>query len=386
MEFLFEEHTYNKWLSKAGIKGGGIKLELVKVLIPFAICWLPLAIITLVQGSFWTGNINTSFISNFDTQARFLISMPILILSGKLISARLSLILGQFKNSGIINKDDFGIFDENIQKAGRFLKSKWTILLVLLVCYLQVFLVLFYENEQTSMLSWQIKTIDGENFLNFAGKWSTLISRPFILFLFLRWLLNIIVWGWVLRKISLLKLNLFAVHPDLCGGLGFIGYALRFFSPIAFAISAAITGYMVDYILIEDADLNSLKLPIIAYFIIVTFIFITPLLSFTQKLIDAREQSIFENYDFANGIFRELRKKFLKGYDGVTAEDLKSPDFSAAGDLSAVIENALKMKYIPFTLKDLLPLWVMTALPFLTVVVMEIPISEILKGIISFMV
>jgi len=28
-----------------------------------------LAIITLIHGNFWTGNINTSFITNFDTQA-----------------------------------------------------------------------------------------------------------------------------------------------------------------------------------------------------------------------------------------------------------------------------------------------------------------------------
>jgi len=37
----------------------------------------------------------------------------------------------------------------------------------------------------------------------------------------------------------------------------------------------------------------------------------------------------------------------VKVKETVNDEDLKSPDFSTASDLSSVIENALDMKYIP---------------------------------------
>lgn len=386
MEFSFENSAYNKLLYKIGITGSGMRYNLSKVMIPIAICWLPLALITLFQGNFWTGSISDSFITHFDTQIRFLVSLPILILSEKLISTRLGLILGQFKNSGIINKEEYGAFDSIIQRNVSFLKSKWTYVAILLFCYIQVFLVLFYESENTSMLSWQIESTNGVDELNFGGWWSSLISRPIVLFLFLSWLLRIIVWGWMLRKISKLNLNLFAVHPDLCGGLGFLGYALRFFSPIAFAISAAIAGNMLDFIMIEGVHFDGLKLPALAYFIFITVLFTMPLLSFSSKLVNAREQSVFENYDYANGIYRELRAKFAKGYDKVNAADLSSPDFSGASDLSAVIENALNMKFVPFTLKDYIPLWLMTALPFLVVIIKEIPISDLLKMLSSILV
>jgi hypothetical protein len=78
--------------------------------------------------------------------------------------------------------------------------------------------------------------------------------------------------------------------------------------------------------------------------------------------------------------------KFSKGYDKVTQEDLKSPDFSAASDLSAVIENALNMKYVPFTLRDMIPLWGMTILPFLAVILLEVPINELFKVLVSILV
>lgn len=386
MELSFENETYNKLLEKLGVRPKGFNLQIIKVLIPFVICWAPLAIITIYTGHFWTGNVDTSFITNFDSQVRFLISLPILILSEKLISSKLGLILNQFKNSGIIKPEDFGTFHQIVEKALHFLKSKWTFTFIIVICYFQVFSVLTYENEYTSILSWQIADVAGEEKLNIAGKWNALISRPIVFFLFLQWLLRIMVWGWMLRKISMLNLNLFPIHPDLAGGLGFLGYALRFFSPIAFAISAAIAGNMIDFILIEGIQAKALILPGLAYLLFISLLFTIPLLSFMGKLIEGREKSVFENYDFANGIYRELRLKFSKGYDKVTEEDLKSPDFSAASDLSAVVENALKMKYTPFTLRDLLPLWVMTILPFLAVVLIEVPIHVLFKLILSFLV
>jgi len=386
MKLSFENESSNRILNNIGIKHRGFRLQIIKAMLLFIICWVPLAIITLFQGNFWTGNIDDSFISNIDSQARFLISLPILVLSEKLISSKLGLILGQFKNSGIIKPEDFSSFDKIIGKALHFLNSKWTFICIILICYFQVFSVLIYESEYTSVLSWQIADVPGEEKLNLAGKWNALISRPIVFFLFLKWILRIVVWGWILRKISQLNLNLFPVHPDLCGGLGFLGYALRFFSPIAFALSAAIAGNMADFILIEGVELKSLLLPGIAYIIFISLLFTLPLLSFVGKLIDGREQSVFENYDFANGMYRELRLKFSKGYDKVTKDDLQSTEFSAVSDLSSIVENALNMKYIPFTLRDLIPLWMMTILPFLAVILLEVPINELFKVLLSVLV
>jgi hypothetical protein len=383
MELSFENQTYNGLIRNLAPKGSPLKIKILKTLIPVLICWLPLVILTLILGSFWTGNLKDSFITNFDSQIRFLVSLPILIFAEELISKRLGLILHQFKSSGFIPTSDIEKFNRILARAGYFLYSKWTLLALVLLCYIQVFGVLAFESEYTSVLTWQVTADGGEIKLNAAGWWNALISRPIMFFLFLQWLLRIVVWGWILRRISQLDLILYPIHPDLVGGLGFVGYALRFFSPIAFAISATIAGNMADFILIEGLQLKSLALPGIAYFLLITLLFTLPLFSFTDKLLEWRERSVFENYDFAHGMYRELRKKSLKGFEMVDESDLHKPDYSAVSDLNAIMENSLNMKFTPFTIKDLVPLWSMTALPFLAVILIEVPIGELFKIIIS---
>jgi hypothetical protein len=47
------------------------------------------------------------------------------------------------------------------------------------------------------------------------------------------------------------------------------------------------------------------------------------------------------------------------------------------------VKGALSMKFLPFTIRDLIPLLVSAAIPFLFVTMMEVPLSEILKKLLS---
>jgi hypothetical protein len=386
MEFSFVDNAYTKMLIKISGNSKIFKVTFLKILIPFIICWLPLAIMTLINGTFWTGKISTSFITSFDTQTKLLISMPLFIMAEKLVSSKLRNIVNQFISSGIISKEDNQKFESIIYNQLRFFKSKWTNLTIFLICYLQVFLVLSYESSNTSFLTWQLEYSDGEASLNMVGKWITLISRPFLLFLFYRWLLGILVWGNILRKISNLKLNLYPEHPDLSGGIGFLGYSFRYFTPVTFAISVAIAGNMADFILIEGMHLVDLKIHALAYFIFISLLFILPMMSFTVKMLEAKEASIFENNDFGNGMYRELHLKIKKGYNEVTSEDIDSNAYSSISDYNALVNNVLQMKFLPFTLKDIIPIWFTTALPFLAVLLLEIPFAEIIKDFLQIVV
>lgn len=382
---MFDNNSDNIILYKIGFKGNGTKHDIYHVLIALLICWLPLAVICLFKGTFWTGDITNSFITDFDLQARLFVSMPIFILAERSVSKRLSLILNQFSTSGIVNKNLKSHFDNIIQTNLCFLRSRWTDGAIIILCYVQLFVVYNYESTSTSVLTWQLLSNGGEESLNLAGYWSALVSVPFVLFLVYRWLLRILIWGKILYSISRLEIDLFPFHPDLSGGLGYLGYSIRYFSPIALAFSAIVAGNVADFMLIEGVHLTDLKFVLIGYFIFITILFMFPLLFFTQKLFDERERSVYENYDFINGLYREFRKKISKDFEDVTSEDLKAPDYSAVGDLNAVIENALKMKSMPFVLKDLFPLWIMTATPFLGVVLIEMPVNEIVAGVVSLL-
>lgn len=385
MELFFSEHAYNKLLDKAGLKTQGVRGQLKSVLIALAICWLPLAIITLIQQNFWTGSFANSFITSFDTQARILIAVPILIFSERIVNQKLGKLLAQFVSSGLIRNEDNERFHQIIGNQVKFMKSRWFEPVIFILCYLQVILILFYAKENTHMLLWELNE-DRES-LNIAGWWNTIISKPFALYLVYSWMLRIVVWGIILYKITRLNLNLFPPHPDLVGGLGFLPYSIRYFSSVAFAFSSIVAGNMADFVLFEGSHVLDFKFIAIAYIIFITALFVFPLLFFVDKLSNARERSIFENNDYANGIFRELQSKVaLKGFNQVNADDMDSPQFSTVCDMSGVFSNVLNMQTLPFTLKDLLPLWGMTALPFVFVVFIEFPIIDVLKTVFSMLV
>jgi hypothetical protein len=382
-DFLFEGSLYGKLLNKLGLGKQSTKVQLIRVLFFFSICWVPMAVITLIQGSFWTGDPHTSFIANFDTQARFFISLPILILAEKVISPKLLLTLTQFISSGIVTKEDAGTFNEIINKKVAFLRSVKTDIAILVICYVQVAAVILYQKGYTSVLAWQTFSDEGVNRLTAAGFWNAMVSRPLLVFLFYRWMLRIIVWGMILRKISALKLDLYAIHPDQVGGLGFLGYSIRYFSPIAFAISATVAGNMADFILAGQTKIADLRVPAVICLIFIIILFTLPLMSFVGKLLKTREKNIFEIYNYSNGIYRLLRRKVSKGFENVEEKDLGAPYFSTVADMNQVVEGALKMKYLPFTIKDLIPLLVATAIPFLFVTLLEIPLSDLLKKLMS---
>lgn len=384
MEFSFEKDRFSRLINGIQLsKTSPVSLSM-KALLVVGICWVPLAIYSLINNSFWTGSISNSFITHQDTQVRFLVALPIFILSVRLIGKRLEKILKQFTEAGMLPKDQMPHYEALIVKSNKLLISGWPDLIILVICYIQVSVVIYFEQLTPEILSWQVNVINGEPFLNFAGKWNLLFSRPLVLFLIYKWLFRIFVWGNLLRKIAKIPLKLYTIHPDLVGGLGFLGYSIRYFSPVAFGISALIAGKMADFMLIEDSHLSDFRIPFIAYMVFITLLFVIPLLSFTKQLTSAREEAIFNHYDFANGIYRELKPRISKNYEKVQEDDLKSAEFGSVNDFNSLMTNTLKMRSLTFSLYDILPIWVAASLPYFPVILLEIPIAELMKTFASF--
>jgi hypothetical protein len=383
-DFLFEGSPYGRLLHRLGIGGKTSRDVVVRVVAIVLICWLPLAILSWMHGTFWTGNTATSFITNAGTQSRLLVTIPIFIIAEKLVSSNLAQTLGQFIRSGIVGREDKDRFESIIERRTNFLKSRWTDIIIIAICYTQVLFVYFYERDYTSLLSWQLEGKGAG--LNAAGYWSTLVSRPFLSFLFYRWILRIVVWGLILFRISKLRLNLFPANPDQVGGLWFLGYSIRHFSPVAFAISAAIAGSMADFVLIEGAHVQELRVPAAIYLIFITLLFALPPLSFSGKMMDARVQFIFEANSYTNGVLREIKQVISPNYNRVTGEELYRRDFSTAHDLTLLMSRAMQMRFLPFTLKDLLPLLVTAALPFVGVMLIEVPFMEVVNRAMKFII
>ena len=62
MDFSFEDHTFRRALKKIGISGRVPNEQTTRLLVPIMLCYVPLVIMTLIDGSFWNGDMDTSIV------------------------------------------------------------------------------------------------------------------------------------------------------------------------------------------------------------------------------------------------------------------------------------------------------------------------------------
>jgi hypothetical protein len=219
---------------------------------------------------------------------------------------------------------------------------------------------------------------------SWAGWWHTLVSVPVALVLLLGWLWRTLIWGLFLFRVSRLDLHLVASHPDLVGGLQFVGLSVRAFLVLSFAISTAAAGGVAQRVQ-YGASFFSFAYVILAVVIINLLLFVGPLLVFGRKLVEARRRGMIDYGGLAGAVGSQLEKKWLDYRKTVNEEALDVPHFSATTDLYQLVSNVYQMKPFPIATQDLIALTVVTLLPFLPALLFEIPLDKILVDLIKVM-
>jgi hypothetical protein len=128
-----------------------------------------------------------------------------------------------------------------------------------------------------------------------AGLWNALISQPVVVFFYLRWFWKILVWDWVLWRVSRQKLNIHPAHPDGVGGLSFLTRIQSKFAPVILAVGLGVAGTSMYQIAMERQALVFLTtsgMGAVAYFIAAPTLMLMPLLLFYPALADAKERSL----------------------------------------------------------------------------------------------
>jgi hypothetical protein len=379
----FGDHQFEKFLARLRLRYSERRFLMLKVAIAFFICWLPLGVLSLIYGNFWTGDFNNSFITSFEAQTRFLISLPILIIVEPLINFRLKKTLIQFHDGGLIPEHRVEEFWTLIERKVNFLQNPWTYLGIVVVCYVQVAAIFYFEVNYTSLSSWQLEEVAGEIRLNMVGKWAVFVSRPLTLFFIYRWILRVFVWGRILARISNLDLRLSPFHADKVGGLGFLSFSVSYFAPFTFAVSVALAGNVADLMLIDGMKLADFRMPLLAYVLLMSIFFTYPLFVFARKLVELKEKSVFSMYDQIKYVYHKAEFPPSLGAMSKPMEDDKIAYISSLSDFNSMMDNVFNIRAVPFQVKDLFPLWILTLLPFLFVIMIEIPLSEILSRIVS---
>jgi hypothetical protein len=73
---------FYKLLLRIGLAGDSKKDYLIRSLFIVGIAWLPLLILSALQGLAWGNKVEVSFLKDFADQAKFLVIIPLLFFAG----------------------------------------------------------------------------------------------------------------------------------------------------------------------------------------------------------------------------------------------------------------------------------------------------------------
>ena len=347
------------------------------------IAWAPLVIVSAIESLVLKENRLASLMVDLTVISRYLIAAPLFILGEEFTIFRLGQIARHFIDSGIVPPQERPRFDGIIADSRRLLNSASVELLVVVIAYLGM-IVLTQTFPTEDIPPWH-KTSGGAEGYSWAGWWHALVSVPVALVLLLGWLWRSLIWGLFLFRVSRLDLQLVAAHPDLVGGLQFVGLSVRAFLLLSFAISTIIAGGVAYRVLYMGASFFSFIYVIIAVVILSLVIFVGPLLVFGRKLVEARRRGIIDYGGLAGAVGSQLEKKWLDYRKSVSGGALDVQHFSATTDLYQLVTNVYQMKPFPIATQDLIALIVVTLLPFLPALLFEIPLDEILSDLVKLM-
>lgn len=178
-----------------------------------------------------------------------------------------------------------------------------------------------------------------------------------------RWLWRILIWSWLLWRVSRLPLRLVPVHPDLAGGLGPVGAAQSHFTTLSFALSVPGAAVFVEQMWFTAAPLNQF-LPSMAGVVVLNWLlFLGPLLLFGPRLYAIKRIGRRE-YGLLGTVYTSrFHAKWIQREAPADASLLGSADIQSLADLANAFSVVRHMRGVPFGLAEVLSFAVAAGTP-----------------------
>lgn len=349
-------------LLRAGLVKPPLDRVGLRVLVITAVAWIPLLVLTIVNGRFSDG-VKVPFLFDYEVHARLLAGLPLLIAAERIIHDRVQLILRQFLERQLVTHELLPRFEAIIKSALRLRNS------IPIELGLMAIIVLasgFSWRVTTSLQSdtW-FATMTGGAAKTPAGHWYQFVSTPVVQFIALRWYFRLFLWGRLLWQTSRLDLNLVATHPDRSCGLGFLDGMVVTMAPLLLAHSCLLSGNLANSILHEGTKLpdHYMEIAVMAGFLLL--LALGPLCVFTPSLIRARREGLLDYGRLASDYVVRFHLKWVAGHGSPGDALVGSPDIQSLSDMAHSYDVVRSIVPFPFGRNSLVALAVLVALPLL---------------------
>jgi hypothetical protein len=346
--------------------------------------WLPLLLLSVIEGHAFGGSIKISFVHDIEAHVRFLIALPVLLGAELVVHIRLDPVVRRFVERNIVVGEDRSKFKVAVESALRVRNSVAVEMGVLILAYT---LGVWIWRSQVALGSatWYAFPYATQLHLTKAGYWYAFVSIPIFQFLLLRWYMRLMLWFWLLWKISKLNLHLTAAHPDQAGGIGFLGTGSQAFAPILFAQGSVLAGLIASRVLYHGESLLSFKMQASGLVVFFVLFILGPLVIFAPQLDRAKSAGNAEYGLLASRYVFGFEEKWIRGGAPDAGELIGTGDIQSLSDLGNSYSMVRGMRIVPFAFEDVTLLAISTALPLLPLGLTKFSAEQLLVGLIKIL-
>lgn len=373
-------------LRRAHLSDNALHLMRQRVLVIMLLLWLPLLLFSAWQHQL-LGNAEVPFLKDFEAQVRFLVAVPLLVVSELIVHVRMRPIARTFLDRRLIPTASMERFDAAIKSAMRLRNSVLVELLLIALVYGVGVLLLWRNFVALDAPTWYTAPAEGGGYrLSPAGLWFGYVSLPLFQFLLVRWYFRIFVWARFLWQVSRIPLALVPTHPDRVGGLGFLSNTVFAFAPLALAHGALVAGPIANRIFFLGEKLTDFKVEIaVVLALLITLVF-APLLVFAPQLAQARRTGLREYGNLAERYVRDFDSKWVHAGTAPDEPLVGTGDIQSLADLANSFEVVKTMQLVPITRLALLQLGVATLLPIAPLLLTMMPLEQLLRQLAGLLI
>jgi hypothetical protein len=370
-------------LRRSHLSGDALELMRRRIIIIPLLAWLPLLVLSALEGQALGGNVAVPFLLDVDAHVRFLVALPLLIVAELVVHQRMRFVVRQFLERNLIPESALSRFEAAIASALRLRNSVLAEVLLIAFVYGVGVLIVWRQYVTLATATWYAAPTAAGLQLSLTGVWYGYVSVPLFQFLLIRWYFRLFIWARFLWQVSRLDLSLVPTHPDRVGGLGFLANTVYAFVPLAVAHGALLAGLIANRIFYLGAALPEFKVEIVVLVVFLLGVVLGPLLVFTPQLAQAKRTGNREYGTLAERYVREFDAKWLRG--GAPADEalVGSGDIQSLADLGNSFEVVRTMRLAPVTKEAIFQLVVATLAPIVPLALTMMSLEDLLKRLIG---
>jgi len=359
----------------------GRPLVIRRMLLFVLLTWLPLLILTGVEGNLYSSEPRRAFLLDFGALARYVIAGPLLFVAEAVCIRVLSDMARRFAELCPATAADQSGLIAALASIRKLRDAPLAAIgFAAIVCAISVAAIRSVPLSDLPL--WHASGTDGVA-RSWAGWWSSLVSLPLLLLLLMSWIWRLLLWTRFLLLVSRLNLNLIPTHPDKSAGVGFIGYSLRAFCLAGSALGAIVAGAVANQVLHDGAGLADFNYMVAGVVVFTVVLFTAPLLTFSRKLAGIWARGVHDYGKLASDFGRQFELEWFGGGEQARKSMLDRGDFSAATDLYQVADRIHDLRIVPVDLLSVVALAGATLLPFVPIVFIVFPFDALLKGVVG---